>query len=196
MRPEKAWSSASGKVFKSSRTRNTNCKLCLNPCSLTLWLVKESTQFERLANGVPGVMVYLVLPRGLFLKSPEKRSVKKLRSAYYEKWIFEHIFKNLGNETIAKFHDLKPRRFSFEDTQRFTSTEIRPKSFVAGFAWFRKGLGWHLTLNNPVVILADSTHSFIHSFIHLFIHSFIHSFLDSPILSAVHSFIHFFVDVQ
>lgn len=63
---------------------------------------------------------------GLFLKSPEKGFLK-LKSACYEVWIFEHVFKTLENKTIAKLHDLK--RFPFEDTKRFMSTEIGPKSF-------------------------------------------------------------------
>ena len=40
---------------------------------------------------------------------------------------FEHVFKTLENETIANNHDLK--RFPFEETKRFTSTERCPKSF-------------------------------------------------------------------
>ena len=61
-----------------------------------------------------------------FSKAPKTfRARKAIRetkiSAYSEIWIFEYVFKTLENTTTANFHDLK--RFPFEDTKRFMSTE-------------------------------------------------------------------------
>ena len=65
------------------------------------------------------------------LKSPEKQFVK-LKSGYYEIWIFHFVFKTLENKTIAKLHDLK--RLTFKDTKRFKA----PRNTLEKFRHFRQ----------------------------------------------------------
>ena len=54
----------------------------------------------------------------------KKLFIDNIRSAYFGKLIFKHVFKNRENKILAKFPDSK--RFFFEATERFISPERLP----------------------------------------------------------------------
>ena len=66
------------------------------------------------------------LPRGPFLEIPEKPLVK-LRPAYSVKLVFSYVVKGITIKITAKFRASK--RLRFEDTNRISRPEMRPKSF-------------------------------------------------------------------
>ena len=81
-----------------------------------------------------------------------EKSFVKLRPAYSARLVILYVVKGIKIKITAKFR--ASRRFSFEDTKRIMSPEIRPKSFGT-FEKQATGLSW-ITLHgaNPSALSA------------------------------------------